>query len=641
VLVGNTTYFSSTNRFSFSAPNGSYGYYVPRPRGYAPTFDAGAAYVNGSDPVVNISFVPTYTITFNETGLPSGMTWGGTIVPWQNSSSSNSFTLLEPNGTYHYTLNPVPGFTTLWEGTVQVAGSNTTVSVVFAATTYAVQFAESGLPVGAGWSVVIDGISKPANSSILQVLLPNGSYRFVIPSVGGFYPGPASGSVEVAGNGTTVQVQFLFTYAVTFQETGLAPGTSWTLKVGGVAHTAEASAIVLNEPNGTFGYTIDPIRGYFAAWSGSVQVAGENLSVPVPFTLVTYALQFMATGLPPGTFWSVVVDGVDHPTSGSSLLLEEPNGTYTVTYSPSGPYSLLNEPPALVQVNGGGFNVTVAYGLTFDLAFVESGLPFATAWTVSVILTGSLTQISGNSSTATISFQEPNGSYAYTPGAQPGFFTPARGTANLRGSDVTVSIVYAPYTYPVLFNQSGLPARTAWNVSIEGTTYGSTSSTLTVSLPIGVHDYLIVPLPGYRTTWTGQVTVSGRPASVNVTFTTLTYPLLIEEIGLAPGTPWGIEVGNLSVNTSSSSTTIQLANGTYAYTPSPVAGYEVPGSGSIGVEGTLGGRLVVVYSSPASSATLFDLPPAEGYAVVLGLILVSVAAIAAAAFAFRSRRPGS
>lgn len=84
-----------------------------------------------------------YTITFNETGLPKGTTWSVLLTPTsgpgiEKSSKSSSISFSEPNGTYSYSITPIPGYQLSMgslTGSVTVGGSTPpTTSVPWEAT---------------------------------------------------------------------------------------------------------------------------------------------------------------------------------------------------------------------------------------------------------------------------------------------------------------------------------------------------------------------------------------------------------------------------------------------------------------------------------------------------------------------------
>jgi YVTN family beta-propeller protein len=96
-------------------------------------------------------------------------------------------------------------------------------------------------------------------------------------------------------------------YAVTFEETGLASRTPWSVTLDGVANASTTASIGFRETNGTnYLFNVAPIAGYAAAPSrGTVNVTGAPTSVTIAFSVVTYPVWFRETGLPTGTNWSV------------------------------------------------------------------------------------------------------------------------------------------------------------------------------------------------------------------------------------------------------------------------------------------------------------------------------------------------
>jgi hypothetical protein len=74
-------------------------------------------------------------------------------------------------------------------------------------------------------------------------------------------------------------------FHVTFTETGLPSGTSWSVKLGNVTGSANAAVIPFSAPNGTYSYTIAPAGSFTATRSvGTVVVAGADVNVSVSFS---------------------------------------------------------------------------------------------------------------------------------------------------------------------------------------------------------------------------------------------------------------------------------------------------------------------------------------------------------------------
>jgi hypothetical protein len=51
-------------------------------------------------------------------------------------------------------------------------------------------------------------------------------------------------------------------YPVRFEETGLAPETSWSVTGQGVTRSSTSSTVTFYEPNGSYVYTLDSVTGY-------------------------------------------------------------------------------------------------------------------------------------------------------------------------------------------------------------------------------------------------------------------------------------------------------------------------------------------------------------------------------------------
>ncbi len=400
-------------------------------------------------------------------------------------------------------------------------------------------------------------------------------------------------------------------YAVTFSETGLSSGTSWSVTLG-TMQTSTGSAITFQETNGTYAYTLGSVTGYTAGSSrGNVTVSGAPTSVPITFSPSSstggpsYGVTFTQTGLPSGTPWSVTVGSQAVHSTGASLSFSEPNGSYTYTVGPPAGYRV-TPPSAAFSVHG----VPVSIALTFSpigsytVGFEESGLPAGTSWTV--VLAGSSQSGSG----VRINFPEPNGSYSYSIGnvVQGGATyapTPSSGTVAVSGGSVSVLVQFAIVTgtggnpaYPVTITQTGLPGNVTWEAAV---VYGNYSSTATaISTPFGFQlaegSSQTFEVPNGTYTWsafassaqqytesplTGHLTVRGLPLTATVTFLSVNtssptlYPVTFQEQGLPSGASWGVSMnGTVKMGTAGAKITVLAPNGTYLPTFSAPAGFE-------------------------------------------------------------------
>ena len=74
----------------------------------------------------------TYTVTFTETGLPTGSNWSVVLGGVLRYSGSSSIEFTELNGTYTFEVRSISGYAVSpSSGTVTVAGSSPSVSVTF------------------------------------------------------------------------------------------------------------------------------------------------------------------------------------------------------------------------------------------------------------------------------------------------------------------------------------------------------------------------------------------------------------------------------------------------------------------------------------------------------------------------------
>lgn len=111
---------SSQSSYSTSLSNGSYSYTVSSGnKSYTPSY-IGSFSVNGASVIESITFTAaTYTVTFTETGLPSGSLWGVTLNGSARTSTSTTLAFSSiPMGSYYYSAtssgyNAVSGIITI------------------------------------------------------------------------------------------------------------------------------------------------------------------------------------------------------------------------------------------------------------------------------------------------------------------------------------------------------------------------------------------------------------------------------------------------------------------------------------------------------------------------------------------------
>lgn len=155
---------------------------------------------------------PTLTqhnVIFTESGLPSGTKWYVTIEGFTKTSTSNSISFSEYDGSYSYSIGSVGGYTVSPStGSVYVNGINRYVSVAYARQSYSLKFIESGLSSGTSWSLQLNGNTDSTTSSSMAFTEPDGSYSYSIGSISGYVISPSSGNVNINGGSKTVSITF-------------------------------------------------------------------------------------------------------------------------------------------------------------------------------------------------------------------------------------------------------------------------------------------------------------------------------------------------------------------------------------------------------------------------------------------------
>ncbi|MFY9717715.1 MAG: thermopsin family protease [Thermoplasmata archaeon] len=536
-LNGNT--ISTEGTFiEFTEPNGTFSYTIGDVAGYSAIPNSGSLTVNGGSTSVAIDFATvTYIVTFSESGLASGETFQVTVngdteqLTTNGGTDSLAFTLA--NGTYSYTITGVTGYYQSilpYGGMVTVNGASVTEpTLVFSQVTYSVTFTESGLPGGTSWSVTLNGDTLTSTGATIVFAEPNGTYGYHVDLVPGYGPTPSSGSVLV--NGAPESVAIAFTaglYPVTFYETGLPGGTSWSVRIGATTLSSTGSSIEFMLPNGTYTYYVGPVPGYQAIYTpGSVTVHGAAANIGVTYLEVTYDVLFTETGLPAGKTWTLVFDGTTATTLAGRefIVLDVPNGTYDYLIHSNGAFRVTGlAPEGTITVNGASVSksVTFVHGATYSITFKETGLAAGTHWCVSGI---------GCSSTAKIVLAHLTpGTYSYSVRSIGTFTT----LVTLSGVSVSASgstaLVHGEtfqvkFSSKVTFTESGLPASTSWSVTSSGQTVTSTTTMVVLYLTNGTHSYTVHHVAGYTAApGSGRIAVAGVAIGVSVTFTASGHP---------------------------------------------------------------------------------------------------------------------
>jgi hypothetical protein len=646
---------SSGSEMNFSIPNGSYSFGIATLGDRSPSPGYGNFTVSGSNLVRPITFLPPppsqYIVTFTQTGMPLNYSsfvviFNGTLYQTQTASIS----VRAYNGTYSYGVGqsgiyiPTPGY-----GNLTVSGSDLVVPVSLSpptSTTYPVTFNETGLAPGTLFQVYSNGGGGQSYSNTVVINMTNGTYPFLLVAGAeptGYVSPESPGNVTVNGSAVTLNVTFIATpYLLTFAESGLPTNTVFSAWIYGVGGTGQAGvgSFPIDVINGSYSYWIPPVWGYVPVnATGNVTIQGASVTVSVAFVPEVYDETFTESGLPPGTNWTVDVDGSEGLTrTSASLTFPIGNGTYGFNVFPETGFvtSPTNGTFTIIGANG---TIAVVFSTTANLphywvTFSESGLPIGSNWTV--LMQGvAFNETYLASSGTQIQFDLLNATYWYAIYAPPDYsavdyleyFT-------VNGQDLSIAVVFfdvAENAYPVTFDAFGLPGGVFWSVSLDGANTSGYGDSLYFTAPNGTYNYSATPhdFPAPNPS-SGQVVINGAGVVVDVIFGNGSagpfYALLFSETGLPAGTNWSVELWSGSAKYSvTSSIQFALPNGTFNYTVSPILGERAaPSSGQAVVAGA---RVTVsiVFTSTSPRPTTYSvefveqgLPTGTSWSVDLG-----------------------
>ncbi len=181
---------------------------------------------------------------------------------------------------------------------------------------------------------------------------------------------------------------------------------------------------------------------------------------------------------------------------------------------------------------------------TYTVTLTETGLPSGTSW--SATLNGVLQ----SSTTPSITFTVPAGSYAYLVAGISGYTVfPNSGTISV-SANYMIPVTFSGVSYSVAIAEGGLPAGTTWSVTLGGTTVTTNQTTATFIVPNGTYTYAVGNVTGYTISsgHSGTVVVRGAGSIQTVGFakTPPPPPAAVGLFGLSQGASYAL-LGGLVV----------------------------------------------------------------------------------------------
>ena len=303
------------------------------------------------------SWCPSAQVSRSPTGAPQILSLDGNPV----SISNGTLNLTLSAGMYSLSLQ---NFSNASETITIAAGGTTFVNLTGAGK---VVFVASGLPSGATWGLSVGGEMRSAPNRSLAFNLPNGTYVVNYSVVPGFFrnaSAPRQVTVPVAAH--IVVAWSLFTYNVSFTESGLPPSTSWWVSTANSLEVGNGSTLEVSAPNGTTTFTVGSGYAFVAAPSqGSVNITkGEFAPVDVLFS---YRPTFISGTVSPSNA-TLTIDAVPQTLQGGAFNASVIPGSYTLVASATGYAS------KTITANTTAGNVTEERILLVALTTTPSGL---------------------------------------------------------------------------------------------------------------------------------------------------------------------------------------------------------------------------------------------------------------------------
>lgn len=443
-----TPHFSATNQSAWVTPSTTAPLFQYLPAGPSGTW------VLPPQSITLFEAYPTgsFPITFNSTGLPSGQRWYLDVDGATEQTSQGNLTELLPPGNVGLSpiaiplplgKNPAHGrerMEAFPPNTVTVTDAPQTVPVPFRAQWALRVSAEP--PTGGTATPTYSWANASAATSLTATPAPGYAFAGWVGSGHGSYTGPRHVATFRAEGPVNETAEFAPGFPVTFAETGLPSGSTWTVSIFGTEVSSQSPTLEFDEPNGTYLYQVEPVPAFTilgaTAW---FLVSGSAIAVSIEFAPIHDLFQVVweETGLPTGSPWSVVVGGEAENSSSSWATAYLVNGTYPYIV-PRVLQGSANPSSGEVDVEGTRLVIPLVFSPPkFALTVAEAGLPVGSVWQLTIA--GEHQNVSAATSVLLLA----NGTYSWSVVAPGGYESrPSSGSISIVGSSASLSVTFYP-----------------------------------------------------------------------------------------------------------------------------------------------------------------------------------------------------
>jgi hypothetical protein len=372
-------------------------------------------------------------------------------------------------------------------------------------------------------------------------------------------------------------------YNVTFYESGLQPGTTWSVTLNGSTVFSTSNIITFSEPNGSYSYEISEIPGYKSNnYSGTILVEGNPVNLSIHWTMILYKIKIIETGLSNGTEWYFTLVGttfndqyinITLNSRNNTITFNEPNGTYEFFVKNVGMHVPIPSTGTL-NISGSSILQNIAFIIEYKITFLVIGLPHNVHWYL--IFNGNNLSSSLNKTVIFVI----NGSYQFSVDSTIYINSYARyvanetnGIINLYGANKTIIISYHLQYYVSIYSNP----QDGGNVTPASGWYNNSSYLKINALPN--YNYELLNWNG-----TGNGSYSGNNSSftlyikgpiIEIANFIEIYRITFVEYGLPTGTNWSVTLNNITKYSTGTNITFIVTNGTYNYIINSPSGYIV------------------------------------------------------------------
>ncbi len=274
-----------------------------------------------------------------------------------------------------------------------------------------------------------------------------------------------------------------------------------------------------------------------ATINGILQFGGGNLLIPS--SSYTGQVLFSENGLPSGSLWSVILNGMKYSSHNSSITAYSYTGlkNYSVLL-PEG-YIALNNLSGIVSVSSSESTVNIQAGT--GVTFNETGLGLSPLWYLNITGVG----ISGPIHNSTYSTDLSSGSYQAVATSPFGLNYYLNFTVSSTGNHFAIRFTEA-FNFTV--NETGISG-TLWYLNVTNSSghyyrISGNAMNLILKLANGSYNFSIsISNKTFRPSiYSGAFVIHGTAITRYIKFNPVNFTITFEETGLPAGTSWAINL---------------------------------------------------------------------------------------------------